>query len=276
MPIEITPKERYGIEDLLNIMQLLRSPQGCQWDREQTHQSIRSNLLEEAHEVIEAINKEDPALLCEELGDLLLQIVFHAQMEQEINSFSFGDVVDGICKKLIIRHPHVFSGVKVNNSEEILENWDKIKRDTKGTKSQADLLRSVPKSLPALMRSAKIQGRAARVGFDWPDVSGALQALKSEVMELEKAIENGDPRQIEDELGDVLFSAVNVSRFVDCDAEQSLSNSCEKFIGRFAKVETLAEKNGIDMTKADIQELDKLWDMAKSIHVSSPDGEGNH
>jgi tetrapyrrole methylase family protein/MazG family protein len=269
MPVEFTHKEFYEIDDLLNIMQLLRSPEGCQWDREQTHQTIRSNLLEETHEAIEAINQNDSQLLCEELGDILLQIVFHTQIAQENNRFNFNDVVDGICKKLIVRHPHVFSDVKSDNTKEILENWDKIKRDTKGVKSQADLLRSVPKTLPALMRSAKVQSRAARVGFDWSDVSGALQSLKSEIEELEQAIENGNSIQIEDELGDVLFSTVNISRFVKCDAEQSLTHSCDKFIKRFAEVEILAKENGIDMLKADIHELDKLWDMAKSSTKSS-------
>lgn len=268
--LEFTHKETYGIDDLLDIMRLLRSPQGCPWDREQTHQSIRSNLLEEAHEVIEAINAGDPNPLCEELGDLFMQVVFHCQIAKDNNTFDFDDVVDGICKKLILRHPHVFSDAAVSNSKEVLENWDKIKRDSKGAKSQADLLMSVPKSLPALMRAAKVQSRAARVGFDWPDVSGALQALKSEISEFEQAIESGNTERIEDELGDVLFSVVNVSRFVGCDAEQSLTHACDKFIRRFAKVEMLAEQNGIDMQKADIDELDQLWNAAKS---ASGDGE---
>ncbi len=265
MPVDFTQKERYRVEDLLEIMHLLRSPQGCQWDREQTHQSIRSNFLEETHEVIEAINQNNPDLLCEELGDVLLQIVFHAQMEKEKKNFSFDDVADGICKKLIVRHPHVFGDVQADDAEQILKNWDKIKRETKGGKSQADLLRSVPKTLPALMRSAKVQNRAARQGFDWQEVSGALQSLESEKEELERAIESGDPAMMEDELGDVLFSAVNVSRFIHCDAEQALSASCDKFIRRFSVVESLAEQQGIDMTKASIEKLDELWSKAKSV-----------
>ncbi len=265
MAVDYKQKGHYEIDDLLEIMRLLRSPDGCHWDREQTNQSIRSNLLEETHEAIEAINQGDANLLCEELGDILLQIVFHCQIQQENSQFGFSDVVDGICKKLIIRHPHVFSDAKVENSSQILENWDKIKRKTKGGKTQADLLLSVPKSLPALMRSAKVQSRAARVGFDWSDVSGALKALKDETIELEQAISDGNVERIEDELGDVLFSAVNVSRFTDCDAEQALTNACNKFIRRFAVVEALAAEKGIDMADANLSKLDELWKLAKSI-----------
>ncbi len=186
-------------------------------------------------------------------------------MENEKNNFNFDDVADGICKKLIVRHPHVFGDIQTDDSEQILKNWDKIKRETKGGKSQADLLRSVPKTLPALMRSAKVQNRAARQGFDWQEVSGALQALENEKEELERAIKSGDPMMMEDELGDVLFSAVNVSRFIHCDAEQALSASCDKFIRRFSIVESLAEQQGIDMTKASIEKLDELWSKAKSV-----------
>ena len=265
MPIAYMQKERYTIEDLLEIMRLLRSPEGCHWDREQTHQSIRSNFLEETHEVIEAINRNDADLLCEELGDVLLQIVFHTQMESEKKSFGFEDVVDGICKKLIVRHPHVFADVKADDTNQILKNWDMIKRETKGGKTQADLLKAVPKSLPALMRSAKVQNRAARLGFDWPEVSGALQALENEKIELERAIDSGDPALMEEELGDVLFSAVNVSRFIGCDAEQALTVSCDKFIRRFSVVESIAGQQGVDMTKASLEKLDELWSMAKSL-----------
>ncbi len=263
MPLEYNQKQRYKMEDLLDVMRLLRSDDGCDWDKVQTHQSIRSNFLEETHEAIEAINVGDAQSLCEELGDVLLQIVFHSQIEKESGVFDFDDVVDGICKKLIKRHPHVFKDVHIDDKEEILRNWDKIKRQTKGGSTQADLLRSVPKTLPALMRSAKVQSRAARVGFDWPDITGALQALDSERQELEKAIAEKKPQNIEEELGDLLFSAVNVSRFVNCDAEQALTSACDKFIHRFELVESMAEKQGLDMAGAGLQELDKLWQKAK-------------
>lgn len=263
MAVSFEPKERYGIEDLLQIMRLLRSPEGCPWDREQTHASIRSDFLEETHEAIEAINNDDPAALEEELGDVLLQVVFHAQIEAEQNRFTFEDVVDGIAKKLVVRHPHVFGQETVDGTGQVLKNWDAIKRETKGGKTQADLLRSVPRSLPALMRAAKVQSRARRVGFDWPDVSGALDALDSERQELAGAMAQGSSPEIEEELGDLLFSAVNVSRFLKVDAEQALTGATDKFIRRFAVVEELAREQGLDMTQASIEELDGLWKQAK-------------
>lgn len=264
MSVAYTPKEKYTIEDLLEIMRLLRSPDGCPWDRAQTHQSIRSDFLEETHEAIEAINEEDPEALKEELGDVLLQVVFHSQIEKEKQVFGFDEVVDGICKKLIVRHPHVFSDGTAEDAAQVLKNWDAIKRETKGGKTQTDLLRAVPRTLPALMRSAKVQNRAKRVGFDWPDVTGALDALDKETVELKEAISCENPQEIEEELGDVLFSAVNVSRFVHCDAEQALTVSCDKFIRRFSKVEALASERKLDMTKASLEQLDDLWNEAKT------------
>ncbi len=263
MAVSYEEKNRYTLEDLLAIMRILRSPDGCPWDREQTHESIRTDFLEETHEALEAINNDDPTALREELGDVLLQVVFHARIEEEKGGFSFQDVVDGICRKLIVRHPHVFGRTTADSTGQVLQNWDAIKRQTKGGKTQADLLRSVPRTLPALMRAAKIQNRARRVGFDWPDVSGALEALDSETAELKEAIAAGDSGAVEEELGDLLFSAVNVSRFVGTDAEQALTAASEKFIRRFAVVERLAEERKIDMASADIEMLDELWREAK-------------
>ena len=263
MAVSFIPKDKYTMEDLLEIMHLLRSPDGCPWDREQTHESIRSNLLEETHEAIEAINNGDMELLKEELGDVLLQIVFHSCMAEETSSFDYGDVVDGICKKLVVRHPHVFGDVSADNTEQVLQNWDAIKRRSKGGKTQSELLGSLPRSLPSLMRAGKVQNRAKRVGFDWPDISGALEALDSEREELAQAIASGDAQQIEQELGDLLFSAVNVSRFVDCDAEQALTVATDKFIKRFSIVEKLAGEQGLSMTSASLDELDALWKQAK-------------
>ena len=263
MAVAYPVKETYDVEDLLNIMRLLRSPDGCPWDREQTHESIRSDFLEETHEVLEAINNQDAAALKEELGDVLLQVVFHSRIEEEKGSFCFSDVVDAICKKLIIRHPHVFGQVTVDGTGQVLENWDAIKRKTKGGKTQAELLSAVPRSLPALMRAAKVQNRARRVGFDWPDVSGAMEALDSERGELETAMASGDAAAIEEEMGDLLFSAVNISRFISVDAEQALTRSTDKFIRRFAVVEQLAAQRNIDMACAGIEQLDKLWAEAK-------------
>lgn len=262
-------KEKYTIYDLVEIMSYLRSSDGCPWDAEQTHESIKKNFIEETYEVIEAINRADPTLLCEELGDVLLQVVFHAQMEAEKAAFNFDDVADGICKKLIERHPHVFGDLNVNSSQEVLRNWDDIKRKSKGQKTQTQSMLSVPRELPALMRSTKIQQKAAKVGFDWDDVNGALDKLSEEVDELKQAISMGNKDDILDELGDVLFSTVNVSRFVKCDAEEALTASCDKFVERFSTVEKLAVEESIKMEDASIEELDKLWDKAKDLIESN-------
>lgn len=257
-------KEKYQIADLLQIMRLLRAPDGCPWDREQTHQSIRSNFIEETYEAIEAIDTQDAELLQEELGDVLLQVVFHAQMESEKQSFDFSDVVDGICKKLIIRHPHIFSNVVANTSEQVLKNWDAIKMKTKSQRTQTEAMNSVSKALPSLMRSSKVQQKAAKVGFDWQDVNGALQKVEEETAELKQAIAAADHQQCEEELGDLLFSAVNVSRFLKVDSEHALSKACDKFISRFSGVEALAGQKGIDMKTASIEELDVLWEKVKN------------
>lgn len=262
-------KEKYSIEDLLRIMEILRSPGGCPWDAEQTHESIKKSLIEETYEVIEAINKNDKDLLLEELGDVLLQVVFHSQMEKEAGVFDFSDVADGICKKLIERHPHVFGEVKVSSTDEVLSNWDDIKRKSKGQKTQGSSMLKVPKELPALMRAQKIQSKAKKAGFDWDDVSGAFDALESEIKELKTAVNSENSDAVEDEFGDVLFSCVNIARFIGVDSEQSLSRANDKFMSRFLIVEKLAEERGIDMKNTPIDELDKLWDEAKKILVSN-------
>ena len=261
--MEFETKDRYGIQDLLKIMEMLRAPGGCPWDREQTHESIRKNMIEETYEVVEAIDNQDPELLKEELGDVLLQVVFHSRMEQEAGRFDFFDVCDGICKKLIVRHPHVFGDVIADTSGEVLKNWDEIKKKTKGQKTNTEVLNSVPRVLPALMRSTKVQQKAARAGFDWPDVSGALQKLEEEIAELREAVESGSSDQYEEELGDVLFSAVNVSRFLHCDAEESLTKACDKFVRRFEGVEHKAMVQGKDMKELPLEQLDAFWDEVK-------------
>ena len=256
-------KNSYDVQDLLEIMKILRSPGGCPWDAQQTHESIKKNLIEEAYEVIEAINKDDKVLLCEELGDLLMQVVFHAQMEQETGTFDFGAVADDVCKKLIERHPHVFGQVEVSGVDDVLTNWDAIKMKTKKQKTATDSMLSVPRELPALMRATKLQKKAAGIGFDWSDVSGALDKLEEEISELRQAIANSDGENMTEELGDVLFSAVNVSRFIKTDAEEALTAASDKFLSRFTVVERLAGERGIDMTSAGLEVLDALWDEAK-------------
>ena len=256
-------KSNYRFSDLVEIVAILRGEGGCPWDAVQTHTTIKKDLIEETYEVIEAINKDDKALLQEELGDLLLQAVFHTQIETEAGTFNIDDVADGICKKLIVRHPHVFGEVKVDGVADVLSNWDDIKRQTKGQKTTTQAMQAVPRELPALMRSTKIQKKAAKAGFDWSDVSGALDKLEEEIAELRAAIAGGTDEEAADELGDVLFSAVNVSRFIDVDAEEALTAATDKFFNRFAVVEQLAARQNVDMKQASLAELDKLWDEAK-------------
>lgn len=256
-------KDKYSFNDLVSIMIILRRPGGCPWDIEQTHKSIRRNLIEETYEAVEAIDTDDPVLLCEELGDVLLQVVFHAQIEEDNGGFSIDDVCDGICKKLIVRHPHVFGDVKADTSEKVLENWDNIKMKTKAQSTQAEAMDSVSHSLPSLIRADKVQHKAHKIGFDWEDIDGAMDKLREEISELEDAVKGNEQDRIADELGDVLFSAVNVSRFAKIDAEKALGDATDKFISRFSRVERLASERGIDIKTASLSELDELWNEVK-------------
>lgn len=258
-------KERYDVNDLIDIVEILRSPGGCPWDIEQDHKSIRRDFLEETYEVIEAINKDDRDGLLEELGDVLLQVVFHAQIEREKNAFDLNDVADGVCKKMIERHPHVFGDVNAETSEQVLENWDVIKKQTKSQKSQTESMLSIPREFPALMRADKVQKKAAKVGFDWASVDGALDKVSEELEELKEAITMGVVDNANEELGDLLFSVVNVSRFISVDSEEALTNATDKFIDRFSKVEKMAEEKGLNMKETELSELDKLWDEAKKV-----------
>lgn len=265
MSIDFEFKDKYNFYDLVKIMKALRGEGGCAWDREQTHESIKKNLIEETYETIEAINKKSPEMLCEELGDMLMQVVFHAQMEDELGHFDIDDVADGNCKKLVERHPHVFGEVKADTVDDVLTTWDAVKRKTKGQKTTSDAIDSVPRELPALMRADKIQSKASKAGFDWQEVDGALDKLIEEIGELKEAIAHRNADEIKDELGDVLFSAVNVSRFVDVDAEEALTDSTDKFVSRFKKVEKMAGERNIDMKSSELSVLDGLWDEAKGI-----------
>ncbi len=265
MAVDFSFKDKYNINDLIEIVRILRAPGGCPWDIKQTHASIKKDFIEETYEVVEAINKDDKTLLCEELGDVLLQVAFHADIERENGTFDFDDVADGICKKLIIRHPHVFGGVKADTADEVLTNWDEIKRRTKHQKSVAESIDSIPRELPALMRAAKIQSRAAKTGFDFDSIDGAFDKITEETAELREAIVSGDKAKISDELGDLLFAAVNASRFTGVEAEESLTASSDKFASRFKITEELAKQRNIDMKSASIEELDVLWDEAKKL-----------
>lgn len=259
--IDFERKAAYDVTDLVEIVRILRAPGGCPWDREQDHHSIRRNLLEEAYEAAEAIDEENSEHLREELGDVLLQVVFHAQMEREQGGFDLDAVADGICKKLIYRHPHVFGDVAVSGSGEVLVNWEELKKKEKHQETAADSVDAVAKSLPGLWRAEKVQKKAAKAGFDWPDVSGALEKLAEETGELREAIQEGT--NVSEELGDLLFAAVNVARFVKADPEDALSAACDKFARRFRGVEDAARSQGRALEDMTLEEMDALWDGVK-------------
>ena len=259
--VDFQYKDSYGVKDLEEIVRILRAPGGCPWDAEQTHQSIRRNFLEEAYEAVEAIDEGSPDHLKEELGDVLLQVMLHARMEQEEGRFDLDGVADGICKKLIFRHPHVFGNVEVSGTGEVLSNWETLKRQEKGQATNTDALEAVARSLPALWRAEKVQKKAKKAGFDWPDISGALDKLSEEIGELKAAVAQGT--NVEEELGDLLFSAVNVARFLKADPEDALNRATDKFIHRFQKVEEFAAAQGRSMEGMTLEELDKLWEQAK-------------
>ena len=259
--VDFQYKDSYGVKDLEEIVRILRAPGGCPWDAEQTHQSIRRNFLEEAYEAVEAIDEGSPEHLEEELGDVLLQVVMNARMEQEAGRFDLDGVADGICKKLIYRHPHVFGDVAVSGTGEVLSNWEALKRKEKGQATNTDALEAVARALPALWRAEKVQKKARKAGFDWPDVSGALDKLSEELEELKTAAAEGT--NVEEELGDLLFSAVNAARFLKVDPEDALNGATDKFIGRFRKVEAQAAAQGKAMEDMGLEELDALWERAK-------------
>ncbi len=258
-------KDRYTFEDLLSIMAVLRGEGGCPWDIEQTHQSIRKDLLEEAYETADAIDRNSVEDMKEELGDLLLQVVFHSQIGKEDGEFTFDEVVDGICKKLVYRHPHIFSDVTVKNSEEVLNNWDKLKVKEKKMLSFTDTLTSVPTAFPALMRAQKVQKRASKAGYDFENISEAFLKVEEELSELKAANAKGEIAETQEELGDLLFSVVNVARFIGADSEESLTRSVDKFVRRFKMAEELANDKNQSLDALSPKELDILWNKAKEL-----------
>lgn len=260
--VDLLNKSFYGLDDLVEIVRILRAPGGCPWDGEQTHQSIRREFLEEAYEAVEAIDEGSAGHLKEELGDVLLQVVFHASIEEDAGRFDLNDVADGICRKLIYRHPHVFGDVTVSSTSEVLSNWDELKRKEKGQTTQADAVDSVARTLPALWRAEKMKKKAAKAGFDWRDVSGALDKLSEELDELKAAALRGDGDPVE-ELGDVLFSTVCAARFLGADPEAALHAACDKFSLRFRGVEQAALAQGRDLTDMTEEEQLQLWKRAK-------------
>ncbi len=263
MAINFDFKDNYSFEDLVKIVKILREPGGCPWDMEQTHQSIRENFLEETYEVIEAIDKLDSELMQEELGDVLLQVVMHADMARDEGWFTIDNVANDICKKLIIRHPHVFGDVTVNSTGDVLKNWDDIKRSTKKQRTQSEAMAAIPDVYPALMKAQKVQEKAKKAGFDWRDSEGAFLKIAEETAELKEALAKGEKNSVEDELGDLLFSVVNVARFCGCEAETALDKATKKFMARYTITERLAKEKDIDMKTASLDVLDELWAEAK-------------
>ena len=254
--INFKEKPHYTVEDLRQIVALLRHPGGCPWDGAQTHQSIRRNFIEEAYEVAEAIDEGSPEHLREELGDVLLQVLFHASIEEDAGRFTLDDVADGICKKLIFRHPHVFG-----EGEASPDSWEALKRQEKGQTTYTATLQAVAKSLPGLWRAEKIQAKAAKAGFEWPDAQAAMDKLAEELGELQSAV--ADHSNIKEELGDLLFAAVKVARFFQIDAEEALAGTCEKFIRRFSGVEAAVTAQGRTMHDLDVAQLMALWNREK-------------
>lgn len=257
-------EKKYALDDLVQVIRILRGENGCPWDRVQTHESIRMDMLEEAYEAADAIDKGDMENLCEELGDVLMQVVFHAEIEGEKGGFTIEDVIRGICEKMVYRHPHVFGNgeVKADTAEQVLVNWEELKKKEKHTETQTEVMKNVPDALPALIRARKVQKKAADVGFDFPVTEDAFQKVYEEVQELEEAakLQNGD---IEEEFGDVLFALVNISRFLKINPEFALTKAIKKFINRFEYVEKSALLQGKALSGMTLEEMDLLWDEAK-------------
>lgn len=251
-------------QDLLDIIETLRNPGGCPWDREQTHESLKSALLEECYEVIDAIENEDEDALIEELGDILLQVVFHASIGKEDGYFDIMDVIGGISNKMINRHPHVFGNEEANTSEQVLVNWDEIKKEEKGIKTLTEEMQNIAKSLPATTRAYKVQKKAKKVGFDWDDVNCAMDKVKEELNEIKEVYNCEDKSIIEGEVGDLLFACINVARFLEVDGELALDKTIKKFIKRFSYIENEAIKNNKNLKDITLEEMDKLWEEAKT------------
>ena len=262
----------YDITPLTDVMAALLGENGCPWDKEQTHESLRKNLLEESHEVIEAIDTNDMEHLKEELGDLLLQIVFHAKLAEQEGAFNFNDVVETITAKMIRRHPHIFADVKADDAEAVLTNWEAIKKQEKAEKGvseqeePASIMSKLPPTLPALMKAEKVQQKAHRVGFDWDDIAGPKSKIVEELAEIDEAILQTAPgsEKVEEEVGDLLFSAVNLSRFAKVDPEQALNRSVEKFVNRFRAMERKIMLDKKEFGNYTVEELDVLWEQSKA------------
>lgn len=247
-----------NLDKLINIIEKLRAPDGCKWDREQTHVSLKQNFIEETYEALDAIDANDMPHLKEELGDVLLQVILHAQIAKEEGAFDIDDVADGISKKLVHRHPHVFGDVKVSSTQEILDNWEKLKKEEKPHRKS--VMDGVSASLPSLFGAYKISKKAVKVGFEWPNIDSLYECVYSELDEFKEAIDEGNQEHIEEEMGDILFAIVNLARWYKINPEIALANANKKFMKRFRKMEELSEKS---IEENSIEEFDKLWKAAK-------------
>ncbi len=259
---------RWPLDPLVEVMARLRGPDGCPWDREQTHQSLRKYMLEEAYEAVEAIDSGDPDQLCEELGDVLLQVAFHAQVARESGAFDMHDVIEAITAKLVRRHPHVFGDVNAETAADVVRNWEAIKQVEKGGKEPESILDGISTALPALSRAYQVQKRAAKVGFDWEDIQGPVQKVREELYEILAA----RPDQLEGEIGDLLFSVVNLARMLKVDPEVALTLTTAKFMRRFAYIEQRAREKGKNLSDMSLSEMDGLWDEAKRAEFSQKYG----
>ena len=258
-------KDKYTIEDLREIMVRLRQPDGCPWDRVQTHQSIKKSMIEETYEAIDALDMGDDKAFANELGDVLLQVIFHAQIADERGAFNFDDVLREVCTKLITRHTHVFGDDNAGNADEALTNWEKNKKKEKKIETYTGVLSDVPKYLPALMRAEKVQKKAKGFGFDWDDIAPVYEKVSEEVDEVKEAHKSGDADSIREEYGDLLFAVVNLGRFLGVDSEIAMTGATNKFISRFGKMEKLANEKGLDLAQMSLEDMDKLWNCVKSL-----------
>ena len=268
--LELMQAERYDFAHLCEILERLRQPDGCPWDREQTHQSMKADMVEETYEVLDAIDGDDPYRLADELGDLMMNIVMHAQIGYEYGEFDIRDVLWAVCNKMITRHPHVFGDIHVDTSDEVLANWEVIKKGEKQLTTQTQVMRDIPASFPALMRAAKVQKKAKNVGFDWDDPMEALKKVREETDEVLAVWD--DKEKLMGELGDLLFAVVNVCRMKKCPPELALQGTTEKFIRRFSYVEEKAAQMGRKLTDMTLAEMDELWDECKAMERAQQHG----
>jgi len=258
------PEATFDFQDLIGVMNTLRAENGCAWDREQTHETLKKYLIEECYEVLEAIDEQDEDKIIEELGDVLLQVIFHAQIGKEQGYFNINDVIKGITSKLINRHPHVFKNIENKSPQQVLESWENIKSVEKGFNNYTDTLKHVPKNLPGLMRANKVQEKAAKVGFDFECIEPAMEKVLEELKEVKDVYKGKNRAKIIEEVGDLVFSTVNVARMLDIDPEFAVNYTIDKFINRFQYIEENASNRNLDLKDMSLAEMDALWNESKS------------